>query len=186
MWPVGTHQWTYEGRIMKERVNPDIDMINQMSFNYPRLNRKDSISLGPVFNVSVLPSWYFDRYVKFLKEYSDDSQAWEILLGVIGKQKVFFSESINHKTIRDFLEDSRRYKNHGYLLSYTGDKLEWGINAPAAGYISFIDNWDCNWKVFVDGEEKVIELLFGTFKSVAVKEGKHQIKFIYKPDLLYK
>jgi hypothetical protein len=186
MWPVGTHMWTYEGKLLKERINLNVDMINQASFSYPRINRKDSISLSPVFNVSVLPSWYFDRYVKFLKEYSDDLQAREFLLGVTSKQKVFFSEAINHKTIRDFLKDSLRYKNHGYLLSYTGDELEWKIDAPTAGYISFIDNWDSNWKVFVDGEEKKIELLFGTFKSVAVKEGEHHIKFIYKPGLLYR
>jgi uncharacterized membrane protein YfhO len=134
----------------------------------------------------VVDNWYFDRYVKFLGRYSDDLQAREILLGVKGKQKVFFSESINHKTIRDFLRDSLRYKNHGFLLSYTGDELEWRIDAPVAGYISFIDNWDSNWKVFVDGEEKKMELLFGTFKSVAVKQGEHHIKFIYKPTFLYR
>jgi hypothetical protein len=186
MWPVGTHMWTYKGKTLNERVNLNVDMINQMSFDFPRINYKDSISLRPIFSVSILPSWYFDRYVKFLKEYSNDLQAREFLLGVTSKQKVFFSEAINHKTIRDFLRDSLRHRNHGLLLSYTGDELEWKIDAPAAGYISFIDNWDSNWKVFVDGEEKKIELLFGTFKSVAVKEGEHHIKFIYKPGLLYR
>jgi len=190
MWPVGTHMWTYKIEPLRERINLDVDMINPASFNYPRVYNKDSIfhgnsiSLTPIFNIGVLPSWYFDRYVKFLKEYSDDLQAREFLLGVTSKQKVFFSEAINHKTIRDFLKDSLRYKNHGYLLSYTGDELEWKIDAPAAGYISFIDNWDSNWKVFVDGEEKKIELLFGTFKSVAIEKGEHNIEFIYKPNWL--
>jgi len=186
MWPVGTHTWTYEGKLLKERINLNVDMINQASFSYPRINRKDSISLSPVFNVSVLPSWYFGRYVKFLNRYSDDLPAQEILLGVRIRQKVFFSESIGYDTIRDFLKDSLRYNDQGRLLSYTGDKLEWEIDAPAAGYVSFIDNWDSNWKVFVNGREKKIELLFGTFKSVAVNEGRHQIKFVYKPGLIYK
>jgi hypothetical protein len=192
MWPVGTHMWTYNGVTLKERINLDVDRINQASFDYPRtynkssIFRANSITLSPIFSAGVVENWYFDRYVTFLKKYSDELPARDILLGVTGRQKVFFSEFINHKTIRDFLKDSFRYKNHEHLLSYTGDKLEWEIQAPAAGYISFIDNWDSNWKVFVDGEEKEIELLFGTFKSVAVKEGEHHIKFVYKPGLLYR
>ncbi len=186
MWPVGTHSWTYEGRVMKERIKLDVDAINQASFSYSRINRKNSISLGPVFNVSVLPSWYFDRYVKFLKGHSDDLQAQEILFGVKGRRRVFFSESISYENIIDFLRDSFHYKNQGYLLLYTGDELEWEIETPVAGHVSFIDNWDHNWKAFVNGEEKEIELLFGTFKSVAVDKGRHHIKFVYKPGLVYK
>ncbi|MCX5632570.1 MAG: hypothetical protein NTW93_02695 [Phycisphaerae bacterium] len=186
MWPVGTHTWTYTAKSLRGRINPDVDMINRASFEYPRKNYMNSISLDPVFNVSILPNWYFGRYVKFLKESFDDIEALNVLLGVTGKQKVFFSESIDYKTVRDFLTDALRYKNHGFLLSYTGDELEWKIDAPAAGYLSFIDNWDSNWKVFVDGEENKIELLFGTFKSVAVKRGGHLIKFTYEPGLLYR
>ncbi|MGB8225513.1 MAG: hypothetical protein WCE45_01405 [Sedimentisphaerales bacterium] len=192
MWPVGTHTWTYNGATLKERINLNVDRINQASFDYPRTYNKNSffhgnsITLSPIFSVGVVENWYFGRYLKFLKEYSDDLEAREVLLGVIGKQKVFFSESIDYKTVRDFLTDALRYKNHGFLVSYTGDELEWKIDAPAAGYLSFIDNWDSSWKVFVDGEENKIELLFGTFKSVAVKRGEHLIKFTYEPGLLYR
>jgi hypothetical protein len=192
MWPVGTHTWTYKNIPLRERINFNVDRINRASFDYPRtynqnsIFRVNSITLSPVFSVGVVENWYFDRYVTFLKKYSDELQARDILLGVAGRQKIFFSASINHKTISDFLRDSLRYKDHGHLLSYTGDKLEWEIQAPAAGYVSFIDNWDSGWKVFVDGEEKKIELLFGTFKSVAVKEGKHLVKFVYKPGWLYR
>jgi hypothetical protein len=186
MWPVGTHTWTYKEKISNYRMNLDVDAINRLSFNYSRTAYRNTIILAPVFNVGIMPSWYFGRYLKFLKEYSGDLESQEVLLGVIGKQKVFFSESIDYKTVRDFLMDALRYKNHGFLLSYTGDELEWKIDAPAAGYLSFIDNWDSNWKVFVDGEENKIELLFGTFKSVAIKQGEHRIKFVYKPGLLYR
>jgi hypothetical protein len=188
MWPLGTHTWTNKEKLQDGRINLDVDRINQMSFNFSRIEgdkyRRYSISLQPFFSVGTLPNWYFARYVEFLERSSDDLQARQILLGVIGRQKVFFSESIAHNTIEGFLRDSLRYKNHGYLWSYTGDKLEWKIDAPTAGYISFIDNWDSNWKVFVDGEEKKIELLFGTFKSVAIEKGEHNIEFIYKPNWL--
>lgn len=185
MWPVGTHTWTIKGRTMGERIHFDVDKINQASFNFPRIDSsyQYSISLNPVFSAATLHNWYFSRYVKFLERSSNDLQAQRILLGVIGGQRVFFSESIAYETIRDFLKDSLRYSNHGFLWSYTGDKLEWKIAAPTAGYVSFIDNWDSSWKVFVDGKEKKIELLFGTFKSVAVEEGEHHIEFVYKPTL---
>ena len=183
MWPIGTHTWTYTGKSLNGRMRLDVDRINQASFDFSRIDGRDSISLTPVFNAGILPNWYFDRYVKFLEKNSDNLQARKILLGVIGKQRVFFSMSIDYKTIEDFLNDSLQYKNHGHLLSYTGDELQWQIQAPVSGYISFIDNWDKGWKAFVDGQEAKIELLFGTFKSVAVKEGYHQIKFIYKPGL---
>jgi hypothetical protein len=186
MWPVGTHTWTYKDKPLNYRMKLDVDAINRRSFDFPRTTYRNTIFLMPAFNVGVVPSWYFDRYVKFLNKYADDLQAQKVLLGVIGKQRVFFSEFIDYQTVRDFLRDALRYKNSGLLLSYTGDKLEWQINAPTSGYVSFIDNWDSNWKVFVDSKEQQIELLFGTFKSVAVKKGQHHIKFVYKPGLIYK
>jgi hypothetical protein len=186
MWPVGTHTWVYKGKVFDERININVDAINAASFIYPRAAGKDTLSTNPVFNTGVLPSWYFDRYVKFLNKTADDLPAQRVLLGVSSRQKVFFSESIDYNNIRDFLKDSFRYENQGHPLLYTGDKLGWAIEVPAAGYVSFIDNWDANWKAYVDGKEKNIELLFGTFKSVAVKEGKHRIEFVYKPGLIYK
>ncbi len=66
-------------------------------------------------------------------------------------------------------------------MSYTGDELFWEITAPVEGYLSFIDNWDRGWKVFVDDEPSEIELLFGTFKSVKLTPGRHLVRFSYQP-----
>ncbi len=52
-----------------------------------------------------------------------------------------------------------------------------------AGYLSFIDNWDPDWKAWVDGQPVEIELLFGTFKSVRLTPGKHKVRFSYQPGL---
>ncbi|MFA6187434.1 MAG: hypothetical protein WC770_09545, partial [Phycisphaerae bacterium] len=183
MWPVGTHMWTHNEEPLDNRNKPNVVEFNPASFNFSRIDGNYSISLMPVFSVGTLENWYFDRYVKFLKQNSGNLQARKILLGVLGKQRVFFSMSIDYKTIEEFLNDSLRYKNHGHILSYTGDELQWEIQTPVSGYVSFIDNWDNGWKAFVDSREVKIELLFGTFKSVAVKEGLHQIKFVYKPGL---
>ena len=106
-----------------------------------------------------------------------------MLLGVQNGQKIFFSESIEYPSIESFLRDALRYRQIGRLISYNGDELRWEIDAPTAGYLSFIDNWDPDWKAYVDGQPVQIELLFGTFKSVRLTQGKHNVRFSYQPGL---
>ena len=186
MRPVGTHIWTYEGKPWERRVNLDMPKINEASFRFRRLldkNKKNMLSLGPNFNVGVVPTWYFSRYADFLEATEDEPRARNILLGVVDARKVFFSESIEHETVQSFLSDTWRYRDLGRLVSYTGDELYWEIAAPVDGYLSFIDNWDRGWKVFVDDEPSEIKLLFGTFKSVRLTPGQHRVRFSYQPGL---
>jgi len=186
MRPVGTRMWAYQGKPWERRVNLDMPRINEVSFRVPRIFNKNNvslISLGPRFNAGVVVNWYFSRYIDFLEATEDEPQARNILLGVVDARKVFFSESIEHKTVRSFLSDAWRYKDLGRLVSYTGDELYLEIAAPVEGYLSFIDNWDQGWKVFVDDEPSEIELLFGTFKSVRLTPGRHRVRFSYQPGL---
>jgi hypothetical protein len=183
MWTVGRHIWTRQGKVQKGRIYLDVAKINEASFQFPRTDRYDSISLGPNFNVGILENWYFSRYIKFLKKSEDELEARRILLGMRDGRRIFFSESIEHSTVQSFLRDALRYRDMGRLLSYTGDQLCWEIDAPARGYLSFIDNWDWGWKVFVDDKQSEIELLFGTFKSVAIAPGRHTVRFSYEPDM---
>ncbi len=188
---VGTRMWPSHGEpwnalwTEKTRIHLDVVKLNETSFLFPRRGRHlyDTVSLGPNFNVGVLASWYFNRYVRFLKETRDEPEAQRILLGMKDGTKVFFSESIEHTTIQSFLRDAVRYQPPGHLLSYTGDELRWEIHAPIEGYLSFIDNWDRNWEVFVDDEPADMELLFGTFKSVRLSPGLHRVRFDYQPAL---
>jgi len=207
---VGARTWTYKGQIeaenlrtlgpaaayirthqsltRKNRIRPDVAKLNEDSFRFLRTDnnnsqRLDTISLGPNFSVGVLPNWYFGRYIKFLKDSENELEARRTLLGIRDGRKIFFSESIEHSTVQAFLRDAARYQNPGKLLSYTGDELIWEINAPTEGYLSFIDNWDRGWKVFVDEKETDIELLFGTFKSVRLAPGQHRVRFCYQPGL---
>jgi hypothetical protein len=179
---VGARVWTYQRPTYEERKHIDIVKLNEASFNYRRADRNDTIAL-PNFSVGVLPNWYFGRYNKFLKETEDELEARKVLLGIQDGRKIFFSKSIKHSTVGAFLLDTTRYQHPGKLLSYTGDELMWEINAPIEGYLSFIDNWDRDWKVFVDEKEIEIELLFGTFKSVRLTPGPHQVRFCYQPGL---
>lgn len=178
---VGALMWTPQppGKTQKNRIRPDVAKLNEASFRYRRTDRGGSISIGPNFSVGVMLTWYFGRYNRFLKKAEDELEARRTLLGVHDGRKIFFSKSIKHSTVQSFLQDAGRYQRAGYLVSYTGEELKWEIDAPVEGYLSFIDNWDKDWKVFVDEKEADMELLFGTFKS-----GRHRVRFCYQPGLI--
>lgn len=67
------------------------------------------------------------------------------------------------------------------MLSYNGDALSLHVEAPVAGYVSFIDNWDPDWEARLDDHPIAIERLFGTFKAVKVGAGVHRVDFAYRP-----
>jgi hypothetical protein len=183
---VGSRMWTPSrpGKIQKNRIHLDVAKMNEASFQFRRTDHDSWIPLGLNFSVGVMGPWYFGRYNKFLKETEDELEARRTLLGVKDGRKIFFSKSIKHPTVESFLRDAARYQRLGRLLSYTGDELMWEIDAPTEGYLSFIDNWDRGWKVFVDDKEADIELLFGTFKSVRLAPGRHRVRFYYQPGLI--
>jgi hypothetical protein len=183
MWPVGAHTWAVKTNYPPKQEYFDLKSTNIQSFMYPRKDDWDTISLLPVFNVGLVDNWYFNRYINFRKNNQMQSTDCNILLGIINGQKVFFSESIVHNTIQSFLRDSVRFSHPGRLVSYDGDTLVWDIETPVAGYLSFIDNWDSSWKAYVDNKDIPIELLFGTFKSIPLTQGKHRVIFRYEPTL---
>ncbi len=183
MEPVGTRMWIAGNTLWRQSTALDVENLNADSFTRRRTPRYGGISLLPNFGVGVLDNWYFQRYVSFLKKTEGELEARNILLGVSKGRKIFFSLSIDHATVREFLRDSLRFPETGRLLSYNGDELRWEIDAPEAGYLSFIDNWDNGWAVSVDGRPAGMKLLFGTFKSVLVPAGVHRVTFTYRPAL---
>ena len=101
------------------------------------------------------------------------------------KKKIFYTQKILHKNIKSFIKDSRinekKFKFSYNLIQYNGDQLIIEINITEPGWISFIDTWDPNWDVFVNGEKKSIKKLFSAYKAIKVKPGDTNIKFEYKP-----
>ncbi len=184
---VGAHMWARQKQADSTRQRLNVAKINEISFNFRRTENTDTIPFGPVFNVGVLDNWYFDRYVRFLERTKNELDARRILSGQADGRRLFFSESIEYPTVTAFLRDAVRYRENAQkVLSYTGDDLVLEFNAPAHGYLSFIDNWDYGWKAFVDGKEEKIDLLFGTFKSVKVSPGMHRVKFSYEPGWFFR
>ncbi|MGD0552346.1 MAG: hypothetical protein ABSB25_06810 [Sedimentisphaerales bacterium] len=183
MWHTGARMWSNHIKATPQRFKLDVAKIDEMSFNYPRTDITNTMTLSPRFNVGVVVNWYFARYISFLTSTAGQEQARNILLGVRDGQKIFFSESIEHPSIEAFLRDALRYRQTGRMISYNGDELRWEIDSPVTGYLSFIDNWDPDWKAYVDGQPTQIGILFGTFKSVRLTQGKHNVRFCYQPGL---
>jgi hypothetical protein len=180
----GPQIWAYRSpHRVPRRFVLDVAKLDMLSFRYARTNAPDSISLTPIFATGVLENWYFGRYVNFRKKTADQSNARDILLGIQDGSKIFFSERIDHPDIESFLRDASQFKQVGRLVSYNGDELSCEIEASTAGYLNFIDNWDPDWKAYVDEQPAQIELLFGTFKSVRLTQGKHNVRFSYQPGL---
>ncbi|MFA6317408.1 MAG: hypothetical protein WC943_08315, partial [Elusimicrobiota bacterium] len=180
--PVGTRAWIAGDRPVASRARLDLAGQNLASFSRPRIidGRRPTISLGPDFSVCLLQDWYFDRFLLFFRR-PHEPEAVRMLLGMRDGRKVFFSRGIEHGTAQAFLKDALAMPRPGRLVSYTGDELDWEVHAPAGGYLSFIDNWDRHWRVYVDGRPAALELLFGTFKSVRVPAGLHRVRFSYEP-----
>ena len=128
-----------------------------------------------------MENWYFKRYVDFLTRANEEPAEKKYLLGMVDGRKVFFSERIDHSSIRAFLDDARRFAGVEHIAKYTGDRLVVRVIAPGEGFVSFIDNWDPDWEATVNGAPAQIERLFGTFKSVRVRGGTQTVRFTYRP-----
>jgi len=180
MRPVGSQMWTYPAT-MPGRARRDVAGQNRNSFNVPRTDKETLLPPVEPFSVGKWENWFYKRYVQFLEATAHEPEARRKLLGVADGQKLYLSQSINHPTIRSFLDDAARSGNTARVVSYDGDELILDINAPVAGYLSFIDNWDADWQATIDAQPVPIELLFGTFKSIRLTAGEHRVVFVYRP-----
>ena len=101
------------------------------------------------------------------------------------KKKIFYSKNIIHNDIINFVSESKlSEKNSNFkfnLVKYNGDELIIEVKADRPGWISFIDTWDPNWKVFINGEKRRMDKLFDAYKSVKINFGYSKIKFVYQP-----
>ena len=184
MGPVGRRMWGGPNRPEQPRKRLDVSSRHRESFSIPRVATQGTLPLEGAYSVGIVPNWYFERYVRFLRFAEDEKKPWRRLLGVIGGQRLYFTERIQQSSVRAFLEDADRFGKALDVLSYNGDALTVRVDAPQDGYVSFIDNWDPDWEARVDDRPTPIERLFGTFKAVKVSAGAHQVDFTYRPKLL--
>jgi hypothetical protein len=106
-------------------------------------------------------------------------------MGLKNGRRIFATQRIDHSTIKDFLSDAEMTESgllHKMEVTYyDGDDLKMKVQNSQPIYVSFIDNWDPDWKALVNGKRVGIDKLFGTFKSVRVEPGNNNIVFYYCP-----
>ncbi len=188
LWPVASTMWpgtdfkTVDDKRyilnMAERIIPE-------SLSYPRNGElmAADVALKPRFFVGYANDWYLNRYKTFYVPHEYEKNFRSELLGITRTERFFFSTRIDHIKISDFLKDSKNFGGEISILRYSGDYAGLSINSKQNGWISFIDNWDPDWKVFVNHKEVPMSLLFGTFKSVNINSGSSIVEFIYKPEI---
>jgi hypothetical protein len=181
--PVGAHTWIDVGwPLQRDRL--EVDTFYMDSLSQPRLLLGRTLSLEPGFHVGVIPNWYFERYVTFLIRAAEDVESRDVLLGLKDGRRLFISSRLGFDTAGAFLDDCERAAGDVEVSAYTGDELRCRVVLKDDGYLSFIDNWDPDWRVYVNGEERSLEQLLGSFKSVRLEAGEHQVVFSYRPRLL--
>ena len=150
------------------------------------------------FNINHINNWGNDNHVKLFKKYFNSNgkilssidtltlDNIKIFFGLKDNpERIFFTKKLNFKNINYFIINSNSDEkeiNFSYKkIHYNGDKLKIKINTSGSGWVSFIDTWDHNWVVFVNGKKKKLKKLFGAYKSVEVQEGSSIVEFFYKP-----
>lgn len=195
-----SNQWFNKTKTPVERKILEIDKANLSSFSVPRNYNTPFLSLTSVFSAGVADEWFFDRYHKFFRNYAeylvndtsdipqpsdDEVQALNQLLGIKDGKKIYFTDSIEYRNIFSFISDSRNYEpaeiRDFKIEKYNGDELVISFYSGKKGFCSFIDNWESDWKVEINGSVSEIKKLFGTFKSVSIEKGKNTVTFKYSP-----
>jgi len=186
LYPVGSTQWSRPDR----QPVPRRAFLGYAGHFKKRLGEVrewgesglETLSPAGKDRVGLVESWFFSRYVNLVRHSEPERVNRNRLLGVSEPRRVWFSARIDYGTIGEFLQDADRFKGAALDVdSYDGDRLELTVDAPTVGYVSFIDNWDPDWRASLDGNDVAVQKLFGTFKSVEVTPGRHRVAFAYRP-----
>lgn len=150
------------------------------------------------FNINHINNWGNENHVILFKKYFDlkgnliDNNNKQTVTNVRlffglddNAKRIFYSKKLEYKNISEYINASNidEVKENFLfnIIQYNGDLLVFRVEASHEGWVSFIDTWDHNWQVFINGEKKEIKKLFGAYKTVKINPGVSTIKFIYKP-----
>jgi len=82
------------------------------------------------------------------------------------------------------LETRTPVEGRGWMpaaLMVAGEAEEFEIGAPTEGFLVFSEVWNPGWRIEVDGAEAPLLRANYAFSAVAVQEGRHLIRRIYRP-----
>ncbi|MBF0364949.1 MAG: hypothetical protein HQK50_05220, partial [Oligoflexia bacterium] len=142
--------------------------VNFTALSTPRIFTYDTLQIGSNFNVGRIANWYFSNYTGFLSIQTkidnigmhENNIKIEVpaetkrLLGMVDGSRLFFTQRADYQEVADFLNDHDKtatsFKVSIVPTRYNGDILEVTVKSDAGGYLSFIDNWEPRWSVFVN------------------------------------
>jgi hypothetical protein len=193
VWPVASRLWTTEVRVPR-RAPLDVLTTVRRSLDVPRQAEYNTILfrfdpatrrlvLSPAFGVSVIQNWYFESYLRFLLRAEAEPGARDRLLGLRDGRRLFLSERIDHSSLAGFLADADAFGGAAWVIDYDGDRLVADIEAPRDGLLTFVDNWDPDWRASVNAVPVPVEVAFGTFKAVPIRAGRNRVVLSYEPGL---
>ena len=199
-------QWSLEGKQWSKNYKSDDNILKTLnrSFEVSSINTRvkgntfykhnKTFSLNYIDNFgydlhSRVYDLYFDRTGQPLDDLSkDDLRKVNLFYGTDKNlvKRVFFTKDINHKSIIEFIDDYENITSQMKTLKiqktfYSGNILKLLINTDVDGYITFVDNWDPNWEIKINGKKNNIIKFLNTYKSVKVKSGQSTIIFNYNP-----
>jgi hypothetical protein len=151
------------------------------------------------YSIAPFENWDFARHVRIYLGYLDYNKAqWRAGVPAAeqanvmqfygadaGAKRIFFSSSVDQKTIPGFMDDANRFaqewKPSFRVIAYDGDSLRLEVTMPHPGWLSFVDNWDPYWTASIDRKDSPISRLLGSYKSVFVPSGRAEVEFAYRP-----
>lgn len=189
VWPVGARLWS-DRQVVPRRAPFDVQALLERSLTVPRGVMRGTINvtydpalpgwrLSDSANVGIIPEWYFARYAGFVR--AADPKDLDEVLGVRDGRRLFLSTRIDHAQLRGFLDDSAATPGRVLVKSYDGDLMEAQVDLAGDGFLTFVDNWDPDWRALVDGRAVALIPVLGTLKGVAVPAGTHTVVFRYAP-----
>ena len=181
----GSEQWARDAAEVEGeeiRMVRDYEEVFAASFSEPRVQKRTALTY-PSLNVGVVPNWYFERYTTFLKKHRRNGNFGRFM-GIKDGQRIYVTQALDRgASLERFLADADRARGtaKATVKAYDGDVLDLAVSAQKPVYVSFIDNWNEDWRVLVDGRDAKMERPFGTFKGVRVEAGEHRVRFEYVP-----
>lgn len=192
-------QWT-SGRSREKRTPLDTPALLSAGLQAPRALGSPMI-IGPRFprwGAGVWENWGLGHHVTFRRNYLDpdgnpkpsvspaQSAAVTRLYGAAPQaERFFFSRALTQPDPASFIADvdtlAASARPSGELLHFDGDRIRLRVTLPEPAWLTYVDNWAPGWRASIDSAPAQLERLFGTFKSVRVPAGTHDVRFEYRP-----
>jgi hypothetical protein len=196
---ISNFQWP--NPFIKQKVERRTMFADLVEWPFSKRRELSSYLVEPMVrmqSVGLVAGWGFIRHGGFFLRFFDDTgkpkravpeeqiTAAKRFFGADAQgERLFLTSRIDHETPLAFMADAdkRTATDRVEMVSFDGDTLKLRVSLSEPGWLSYIDNWDPNWKAQVDDQEVPIKLLFGSYKSVHVPAGATRVTFAYRPTL---